>query len=81
MCERYPKKAAVIYLGEKFSYARLKDLSDRFAGALSDMGIKKGDRVMIYIPNCIQLVIAFLGIQRIGAVIVPVAPIYTSFEI
>ncbi|MDX2508974.1 MAG: AMP-binding protein [Desulfobacterales bacterium] len=81
MCERYPKKAAVIYLGEKFSYTRLKDLSDRFAGALSDMGIKKGDRVMIYIPNCIQWVIAFLGIQRINAVIVPVAPIYTSFEI
>ena len=81
MCERYPKKAAVIYLGEKFSYARLKDLSIRFAGALLSMGIKKGDRVMIYIPNCIQWVIAFLGIQRIGAVIVPVAPIYTSFEI
>jgi long-chain acyl-CoA synthetase len=81
MCERYPEKAAVIYLGEKYSYARLKDLSQRFAGALIDMGIKKGDRIMIYIPNCIQWVIAFLGIQRIGGVIVPVAPIYTSYEI
>jgi long-chain acyl-CoA synthetase len=81
MCERYPKKAAVIYLGEKFSYTRLKDLSNRFAGALLNMGIKKGDRIIIYIPNCIQWVIAFLAIQRIGAVIVPVAPIYTSFEL
>jgi long-chain acyl-CoA synthetase len=45
------------------------------------MGVKKGDRVMIYISNCIQWVIAFLGIQKIGAVIVPVSPIYTSFEI
>jgi long-chain acyl-CoA synthetase len=81
MCERYPDRTAVLYLGERFSYSRLKELSERFAGSLVDMGVKKGDRVMIYISNCIQWVIAFLGIQKIGAVIVPVSPIYTSFEI
>lgn len=81
MSERYPNRTAVVYLGERFSYARLRDLSERFAGSLSDMGVKKGDRVMIYISNSIQWVIAFLGIQKIGAAIVPVAPIYTSHEI
>jgi len=81
MCDRYPDKSAVIYLGQSFSYARLRDLSKRFAAALLDLGVKKGDRVMIYIPNCIQFVVAFLGIQRIGAVIVPVSPIYTSHEL
>jgi len=81
MCERYPDRTAVLYLGERFSYSKLKELSERFAGSLVDMGVKKGDRVMIYISNCIQWVIAFLGIQKIGAVIVPVSPIYTSFEI
>jgi long-chain acyl-CoA synthetase len=81
MCERYPDKYAVIYLGVSFCYARLRDLSERFAAALLDLGVKKGDRVMIYIPNCIQFVIAFLGTQRIGAVIVPVSPIYTSHEL
>jgi len=81
MSETYPDKTAVVYLGERFSFARLRDLSERFAGALSNMGVKKGDRVMIYITNCIQWVIAFLGIQKLGAVIVPVSPIYTSFEI
>jgi len=81
MSELYPDRTAVLYLGEGFSYARLRELSERFAGSLSDMGIEKGDRVMIYISNCIQWVIAFLGIQKIGAVIVPVSPIYTSFEI
>ena len=45
------------------------------------MGICKGDRVMVYIANSIQWVIAFLGIQKIGAVIVPVSPIYTSHEL
>jgi len=81
MCERYPDRSAVLYLGERFSFSHLKELSERFAGSLVDMGITKGDRVMIYVSNCIQWVIAFLGIQKIGAVIVPVSPIYTSFEI
>ncbi|MBN1103771.1 MAG: AMP-binding protein [Deltaproteobacteria bacterium] len=81
MSERYPDHTAVLYLGEHFSYARLRKLSERFAGALSDLGVRKGDRVMIYIPNCVQWVIAFLGIQKVGAAFVPVAPIYTSFEI
>jgi long-chain acyl-CoA synthetase len=81
MSERYPDKTAVVYLGERFSYSRLQNLSERFAGALIDLGVKKGDRVIIYIPNCIQWVIAFLGIQKMGAVIVPVSPIYTSFEL
>ena len=81
MCAKYPERPAVIYLGESFSYRRLNDLSGRFAGALADMGIAKGDRVMIYIANSIQWVIAFLGIQKIGAVVVPVSPIYTSHEI
>lgn len=81
MSERYPDRSALIYLGEHFTYRRLKNLSERFAGGLFDMGVRKGDRVMIYIPNSAQWVIAFLGIQKIGAVIVPVAPIYTSHEI
>jgi long-chain acyl-CoA synthetase len=81
MSERYPDKAAVVYLGHHFSFSKLRDLSERFAGGLVDLGVKKGDRVMIYIPNCIQWVIAFLGIQKIGAVIVPVSPIYTSHEL
>jgi long-chain acyl-CoA synthetase len=81
MSERYPDRTAVLYLGEHFSYNQLRDLSERFAGALVDLGVKKGDRVLIYISNCIQWVIAFLGIQKLGAVIVPVSPIYTSYEL
>ncbi len=81
MSETYPKRTAIIYLGESFSYRRLRDLSERFAGALVDLGVRKGDRVMVYIANSVQWVVAFLGIQKIGAVIVPVSPIYTSHEI
>jgi len=81
MCEKYADRPAIIYLGQTFSYARLKNLIDRFAAGLSHLGVKKGDRVMIYISNSVQWVITFFGIQKIGAVAVPVAPIYTSFEI
>lgn len=81
MAEKYPGNTAIIYMGEKFSYRRLYDLSARFAGALQDLGVAKGDRVMIYVSNCVQWIIAFIGIQKIGAVIVPVSPIYTSHEL
>ena len=81
MCEKYPDRIALVYLGEGVSYARLRDLINRFAGSLNNLGVGKGDRVMIYIPNCTQWVIAFFGIQKIGAVAVPISPIYTSYEI
>ena len=81
MSERYPDNTAVLYLGERLSFSQLQNLSERFAGALTDLGVKKGDKVMVYLSNCIQWIISFLGIQKIGAVIVPVSPIYTSHEL
>jgi len=81
VCEKYPHRPAILFLGEKFTYARLRDLIDRFATALNRLGVRKGDKVMLYITNSAQWVISFFAIQKIGAVVVPVAPIYTSFEI
>ena len=81
MAAKYPNNTSVIFLGERYSYRWLKEMSERFGAALSGLGVDKGDRVMIYISNSIQWLIAFLGIQKIGAVIVPVSPIYTSYEI
>jgi len=81
MCEKYPDQSAIIYLGERFSYSRLKDLIDRFATSLAQLGIGKGDKVMLYISNSVQWVISFFAIQKIGAVVIPIPPIYTSFEI
>jgi long-chain acyl-CoA synthetase len=81
ICEKYPYKPAIIYLGEKFSYAKLRNLVRRFAAALSDLGVGVNDKVMIYIANCPQFLIAYFGIQEIGAIPVPVSPIYTPFEL
>jgi long-chain acyl-CoA synthetase len=81
MCEKYPDRPAIIYLGNHFSYRRLKDLIDRFASSLAQLGIGKGDKVVLYISNSVQWVVTFFAIQKIGAVAVPIPPIYTSFEI
>jgi long-chain acyl-CoA synthetase len=81
ICEKYPHKPAIIYLGEKFSYSKLRDLVRRFAGALADLGVGVNDKVMIYIANCPQFLVAYFGIQEIGAIPVPVSPIYTPFEL
>ena len=81
MCEKYPDRPAIIYLGEKFTFTRLRNLIDRFGTALRHLGVRKGDKVVLYITNSTQWVISFFAIQKIGAVVVPVAPIYTSFEI
>ena len=78
---KYSGETALIYLGKKISYSELKELVNRFAAALEHLGIKETDRVMIYLPNTPQLVIAYLAILEIGAVAVPVSPIYTPNEI
>lgn len=80
-CEKYPDKTALIYLGERFSYNKLRNLIDRFSTALFALGLKKNDKLMLYIPNCPQFIIAYLAAQRIGAIPVPISPIYTPHEI
>ncbi|MEM2828596.1 MAG: long-chain fatty acid--CoA ligase, partial [Candidatus Nezhaarchaeales archaeon] len=81
VCRRYPDNIALIYLGEKFTYSRLKELVEGFAAGLYELGVRQGDRVILYIGNSPQWVIAYLGAQRIKAVPVPVSPIYTSYEV
>ncbi|MCA1962177.1 MAG: acyl--CoA ligase [Desulfomonile sp.] len=81
LASKYGNKPAVIFLGTAYSYARVLELSERFAAALAADGLGKGDRIMMYIPNSIQFVIAWLGIQRLGAVVVPITPIYTSYDL
>lgn len=81
MCQKYASKTALIYLGDKMTYGRLESYVDKFATGLYNLGIRRQDRVMLYISNCPQWIIANFAINRIGAVTVPVSPIYTTFEI
>lgn len=69
--KRLPHKTALFSFGKEITYKQLDDLSDRLAAALGDMGVKKGYRVGVVLPNCAQSVIAFHGIIKAGAVSVP----------
>lgn len=77
---KYPSQTAIIYYGTKLSYAQLSSLANRFATGLQKLGIEKGDRVAIALPNLPQYPIAFYGALRAGAVVVPTNPLYTERE-
>jgi long-chain acyl-CoA synthetase len=59
----------------------MMELIDRFANALYNLGVRHGDKLMLYIPNCPQFLAGFFGSMKVGATPVPVSPIYTPFEI
>ena len=78
--KRYPHHTALIYYGTKIRYAQLATLANRFALALLRLGIQRGDRVAIALPNIPQYPIAFYGALKAGAVVVPTNPLYTERE-
>jgi len=79
--EKNPKKTALIYLGAHYSYERVHQWALSFARSLADMGIEPGDRVVLYLPNCPQWVVCWLGTLIRGAVAVPITPIYTPHDL
>ena len=81
LAEKHANKTAVVFLGTHFTYGRLLDYVEHFASGLSAIGLQKGDRIVMYIPNSIQFVVSWLGIQRLGGVAVPITPIYTPFDL
>ena len=79
--QKYPDNAALIMMGKKVSYGQLNEQVDRFAAALSRLGIRKGDKVSIVLPNMPQMVIATYALFRLGAVVVMNNPLYTQREL
>ncbi|RKQ35771.1 AMP-binding protein [Oceanobacillus halophilus] len=79
--ELTPDKSAIIYYGREISFKELDDNSSKFASYLSEKGINKGDRVAVFMSNCPQFLIAFYGILKLGAVHVPVNPMFKEEEL
>jgi long-chain acyl-CoA synthetase len=78
---KYPNKACTIFKGAVITYQEMNDITDRVAAALADMGVKKGDRVGIFMPNTPQFLMAYFGILKAGGVVVATNPLYTPAEI
>jgi long-chain acyl-CoA synthetase len=78
---KHPDKTAIHFLGKDISYKEFYDSALKFANYLRSIGIEKGDRVAIMLPNCPQNAIAYFGILYCGAVIVQTNPLYTEREL
>jgi long-chain acyl-CoA synthetase len=77
----YPHQGALLMMGKKIAYRELNALVNRFANALRDLGVKKGDKVAILLPNIPQGFIACYAVFRLGAVVVMNNPLYTESEL
>ena len=78
---KYPDRACTIFKGAVISYKEMNAQTDAMAAALIEMGVKKGDRVGIFMPNLPQFVIAYYGILKAGAAVVAINPTYPVDEI
>src|SRR4030067_2355999 len=77
----YPEKAAIAYGDKEIAYTELDMLSGKFASALASLGVKKGDRVALFLPNIPQFIIAYYGILKAGAVVTAISPLHREREV
>jgi len=79
--EQWKDKTAIVFYGKKMSFKELRDQVDRFATALHDLGVKKGDKIALLLLNSPQFIIAYMGALKAGATLTAISPVYVSSEI
>ena len=79
--EKWKDKTAIVFYGRKMSYKELRDQADRFAAALHDMGVKKGDKIALLLLNSPQFIIAYIGALKAGATLTTISPVYVGPEV
>ncbi|WP_290902472.1 AMP-binding protein, partial [Ferroglobus sp.] len=79
--KKFPENYAVVYKDFPYTYEKLLELSNKFANFLLSFGIKKGDRVALYLPNIPQFVIAYYGALASGGVVVACNALYKEKEV
>ncbi len=78
---RAPKRDATLFYGARIRFEQLGRLVDRFAAALASLGVKRGDRVALILPNMPLYPIAHLAVMKLGAILVPTNPLYVEREL
>lgn len=79
--DRFPDRPAVIYQGQRTTYRELNEAVDRLGRGLMALGVEKGDKVGLWMPNLPEWVVAYFAIARIGAVVVPMNTRYKAHEV
>ena len=76
-----PTSPCTNFFGRRLTYQQIKELSDRFAASIRSLGIQKGDRVILLLPNSPQFLVAYYGLLKAGAVVVPLNPLSSEREL
>ena len=76
--EKYPGQTAILFLERKINYRDLKTQADKLAAALAGLGVKRGDRVCVFLPNCMEFIVSDWAILKAGAVVVPTSILRTD---
>jgi long-chain acyl-CoA synthetase len=79
--QRHPEKTAISYFENEISYSELDSLSDKFAVALSKLGVRKADKVALFLPNVPQFIIAYFGVLKVGAATTSISPLHKEREV
>ncbi len=79
--ETYPEKIAILYGERGISYAQLETFSNQFANAIVKLGVNKGDRMAVFLPNIPQFIIAYFGALKAGAVVTAISPLHREREV
>jgi long-chain acyl-CoA synthetase len=79
--QKYPNSVATIYFDRGITYKDLDTATDKFAAALSKLGVKKGDKVALFLPNVPQFIVSYYGALRIGAIVTALSPLYKEREV
>jgi long-chain acyl-CoA synthetase len=78
---KHPGSPCTNFFGRRLTYQQIKELSDRFAVGIRNLGIRKRDRVVLLLPNSPQFLIAYYGLLKAGAVVVPLNPLSADREL
>ena len=81
VAKQFGNKTCLIYLGKQYTYAQLEQSVANVAASLAAAGMKRGDKAIIFLPNLPQWIIAWLALQKMGAIAVPVTPFYAPTDL
>ncbi len=76
--KEHPNQTAILFQGRELKYHQLKRRVDCLANALARLGLEKGDRVCLYLPNCPEFVLAYWAVLKAGGVVVPTSILRTD---
>ncbi len=76
--EQYPGQTAVLFEDRSINYRQLKTLADRLAAGLASLGVERGDRVCLFLPNCVEFIVSDWAILKAGAAVVPTSVLRTE---